>query len=96
MTEPNSPREAVEQHRAQAIVDVLVENANNFPGAPRLEVPPRFKVGDVVVLRSGGPRMTVWSVSNHDIGTVWFVGDLVQRDGFDEAELEFAPPKETP
>lgn len=83
MTEPNSPREAVEQHRAQ-LAQVRSE---------------QFKVGDIVVLRSGGPRMTVWrvlSVPSRAVETEWFAGDELKRDAFSQAELEHAPPKETP
>jgi uncharacterized protein YodC (DUF2158 family) len=108
MTEPNSPREVVERHRAETserLMKAAMAEIDNIPGVPQSapmgESPtPRFKVGDVVALRSGGPRMTVWRsyevrcVSMVD--TNWFAGDLLQRDAFAEAELEFAPPKETP
>ena len=32
----------------------------------------KLKVGDVVVLKSGGPNMTVYSVKENDICCVWF------------------------
>jgi uncharacterized protein YodC (DUF2158 family) len=106
MTEPNSPREVVERHRAETserLMKAAMAEIDNIPGVPQSapmgESPtPRFKIGDVVVLRSGGPRMTVWGASEGCgiINTNWFAGDLLQRDAFAEAELEFAPPKETP
>lgn len=52
---------------------------------------PKFKSGDLVVLKSGGPAMTVDTV-NTDIFDddqitgllcVWFVGDIMQRVRFD-------------
>lgn len=112
MSEPNSPREAVEQHRDEykRKVDAAVTEIENKlgPDAPRfspLGEPdrvqskaeyPRFKVGDVVVLRSGGPKMTVFLVRptmhKHEgslVDTSWFDGGELRRDSF--AETEFAP-----
>lgn len=82
MTEPNSSREAVEQHRATQ---------------GRSELP--FKVGDIVVLRSGGPKMTIARVrEDGNVDTDWFEdgSGSLQRDVFHEAQLKHAPPKETP
>ena len=31
-----------------------------------------FKPGDVVILKSGGPTMTVSSVNGNEIGCIWF------------------------
>jgi uncharacterized protein YodC (DUF2158 family) len=108
MTEPNSPREVVERHRAETserLMKAAMAEIDNIPGmsqsAPMGEPPtPRFKVGDVVLLRSGGPRMTVWGIKEvcrvSLVDTTWFAGDLLRYGSFAEAELEFAPPKETP
>ncbi len=61
--------------------------------------PPAFKPGDLVVLRSGGPVMTVSHrpeelrqsdggvIRAATIRTEWFVSDKIERDGFHEAEL---------
>ncbi len=39
-----------------------------------------FKVGDVVQLKSGGPKMTVGEISSSTtVWCVWFVGD--KKDG---------------
>ncbi len=46
-----------------------------------------FKEGDIVVLKSGGPRMTV---SHYDVGMVvctWFVGTEQKHGTFNEATL---------
>lgn len=61
----------------------------------------KFKAGDIVVLRSGGPQMTVFRMQERTsrcslVDTEWFVGGVLSRDTFSEAELEHAPPKETP
>lgn len=36
---------------------------------------PKFKPGDVVYLKSGGPGMTVDGVANGMVGCVWFDSD---------------------
>jgi uncharacterized protein YodC (DUF2158 family) len=63
-----------------------------------------FKSGDLVVLKSGGPTMTVDTV-NTDIFDddkitgvlcVWFVGDKLQRVRFDHQAIEPAPLEEAP
>ena len=61
---------------------------------------PHFKSGDLVVLKSGGPAMTVDTV-NIDISDdnkitgivcVWFVGEKLERVRFDHRALEHAQP----
>ncbi len=37
-----------------------------------LDTPKSFKVGDVVVLKSGGPEMTVSDQNKGFVTTVWF------------------------
>jgi uncharacterized protein YodC (DUF2158 family) len=63
-----------------------------------------FKSGDLVVLKSGGPTMTVDTV-NTDIFDddkitgvlcVWFVGDKLQRVRFDHGAIKPAPLEKTP
>jgi len=56
-----------------------------------------FKVGDVVVLKSGGPKMTVAEAKANDPGhvwTSWFAGAKNERARFPVAALEV--PKEEP
>jgi uncharacterized protein YodC (DUF2158 family) len=45
----------------------------------------RFKVGDIVKLKSGGPVMTVTSIVPGERGLVrtsWFAGSKNERDAF--------------
>ena len=56
---------------------------------------PRFKIGDVVVLKSGGPPMTVFLVERTAhleplYRTTWFDGKKLLRDAFADPELELA------
>ena len=62
-------------------------------------MPPLFKSGDLVVLKSGGPTMTVDTV-NTDIFDddnitgmlcVWFVGEKLERVRFDHRAVEHVP-----
>lgn len=48
-----------------------------------------LEVGDVVQLKSGGPRMTVSEVKSSDkIGCVWFEGDDKKASYFPSETLE--------
>ena len=51
---------------------------------------PKFKNGQIVLLRSGGPAMTIASthppISDY-YDTVWFDGGELRRDAFAETEL---------
>lgn len=50
------------------------------------------KVGDVVRLKSGGPRMTVEvAKSLPEVRCVWFEGGELHRDLFRDVQLEQAP-----
>ena len=60
---------------------------------------PRFKSGDLVVLKSGGPSMTVDTVNTDifddnkitGVVCVWFVGEKLERVRFEQGALEHAP-----
>ena len=62
-----------------------------------------IKSGDLVVLKSGGPIMTVDTVNTDifddnkvtGIFCVWFVGDKLQRVRFDHRAIEPAPMQTT-
>jgi uncharacterized protein YodC (DUF2158 family) len=41
-----------------------------------------FKVGDIVVLKSGGPKMTVSEVHIDRIATTWFAGSKKESSNF--------------
>src|SRR5260370_34606437 len=63
-----------------------------------------FKSGDLVVLKSGGPTMTVDPVNTDifdddkitGILCVWFVGENLQRVRFDPGAIEPAPLEPAP
>ena len=51
-----------------------------------------FKLGDIVLLRSGGPAMTVYLMREDHAGetiydTIWFDDRELKRDSFSGAEL---------
>lgn len=62
-----------------------------------------FKSGDLVVLKSGGPTMTVDAVNTSifddnvvtGIVCVWFVGDKLERVRFERDAIEPARPKKS-
>ena len=51
-----------------------------------------FKLGDVVKLKSGGPKMTVTQTGDlhgeHTVWCVWFVGTKKEEDTFAPEALE--------
>jgi uncharacterized protein YodC (DUF2158 family) len=48
-----------------------------------------FEIGDVVQLRSGGPKMTVHSlVSDGDVVCQWFEGNEVHEENFPKEVLK--------
>ena len=50
---------------------------------------PNLKVGDTVVLKSGGPKMTIVRVSDDKVEAVWFDDDAdVQNAEFPHQALE--------
>lgn len=53
-----------------------------------------FKAGDVVVLKSGGPRMTITSIDRQSAECTWFVDNLPKWHTFELIALK-APPTET-
>lgn len=48
----------------------------------------KFKIGDVVILKSGGPLMTIYQMEEL-IGTIWFPEEKTEpmRDAFAHTEL---------
>lgn len=61
----------------------------------------KFKIGDVVILKSGGPKMTITNdktgvdmslgnVWNGRYDCKWFGGDSMQRSRFPQDSLEIA------
>lgn len=53
-----------------------------------------FKPGDIVLLKSGSPKMTVNSVNGNTITCVWFVGTTCNKQAFNADALEpYVAPK---
>ncbi len=52
----------------------------------------RFQVGEIVMLKSGGPEMTVSQIANNRgaplIRTTWFEGSELKRGQFPEESLK--------
>ena len=43
----------------------------------------KLEIGQVVMLKSGGPKMTVeYTPDDHMVKCVWFVGNKLHRDEF--------------
>lgn len=56
-----------------------------------------MKIGDVVVLKSGGPRMVAQKIDKEEEGNEvtcrWFIGSVCYTDVFLESGLEVVPSK---
>ena len=48
----------------------------------------QFTVGDIVQLKSGGPKMTVISVGPDSIWATWFAGSKNERAKFPPVSLQ--------
>jgi uncharacterized protein YodC (DUF2158 family) len=55
-----------------------------------------FKIGDIVELKSGGPKMTVTgaTTSDKEIGCKWFAGGKLNYEFFPPDSLEKVKEKE--
>lgn len=42
----------------------------------------KFKIGDIVQLKSGGPKMTVTAVLEEIVRTAWFAGSKKETGAF--------------
>lgn len=52
-----------------------------------------FKIGDIVVLKSGGPRMTIMQAeSGKHVLTTWFAGAKKETGTFPAETLDAAAP----
>jgi len=77
-------------------IKVLCANSSNLMVAetlPRLLctepfMAEKFKPGDIVRLKSGGPKMTVDSVAGHNVWATWFVDAKREHARFHEDSLE--------
>lgn len=52
-----------------------------------------LKSGDLVVLKSGGPEMTVKEIYSDEVICQWFAGKKLEQGRFDEDSLIKSPPK---
>lgn len=72
---------------AESIRDLLATGEKVGPVEPE---GPRFSIGDVVHLVSGGPPLTVESVRPDGVACiVWFVDDIAHRAQFPADCLEY-------
>jgi uncharacterized protein YodC (DUF2158 family) len=56
-----------------------------------------FNIGDVVVLKSGGPKMTVDRVEGGNMVCVWFDGNATKYGTFSSSALKvYDPPQNQP
>ena len=56
-----------------------------------------YKAGDIVQLKSGGPKMTVTGISQFGEGhteTTWFAGSKLEHGAFPESALRPVSPDE--
>lgn len=53
----------------------------------------KFKSGDLVVLKSGGPEMTIKSIYSDEIVCQWFAGKKLEQGRFAPESLAFPSPK---
>lgn len=52
-----------------------------------------FQTGDIVVLKSGGPEMTVDFIVDTDVTCNWFSDNKLHNETFNEASLKkYTPP----
>jgi uncharacterized protein YodC (DUF2158 family) len=54
-----------------------------------------LKIGDVVRLKSGGPKMTIAEIGDSDdkrVKCIWFDGNKKNEDIFEEAIIAIAEP----
>lgn len=51
-----------------------------------------MKVGDVVILKSGGPKMTVESATETQVHTVWFEAGELRTTSLGVELVELVPP----
>lgn len=47
-----------------------------------------FKIGDEVQIKSGGPVMTIESVTGEKVVTIWWRDELLMRDTFIDQTLK--------
>jgi uncharacterized protein YodC (DUF2158 family) len=50
-----------------------------------------FNVGDVVILKSGGPLMTIGSISGNECYCIWFTNDERKYGQFQSPTLMYPP-----
>jgi len=58
---------------------------------------PNYKIGTVVQLTSGGPKMTISKINNNRVTCQWFVGNELKSGEFDlEVLMMIRPSDESP
>lgn len=62
------------------------EGGNGGPAGSAIAPAPKFKQGDIVELRSGGPAMTVYCCTGN-VACEWFFNGEVRRGNFAPSQL---------
>ena len=64
-----------------------------MPRSTKNNVPPTFTEGDLVVLKSGGPEMTIKVIYSDEILCQWFAGKKLEQGRFAPESLVFSTQK---
>lgn len=57
-------------------------------------MPDQFNIGDIVQLKSGGPKMTVTRVKDKHVETAWFAGSKKESGMFPLEAISIATQQE--
>ncbi|MFP2273218.1 YodC family protein [Enterobacter ludwigii] len=64
-----------------------------MPRSTKNNAPSSFTEGDLVVLKSGGPEMTIKAIYSDEIVCQWFAGKKLEQGRFTLESLAFSVPK---
>ena len=89
---PRSRKSRAPEGQFRKLEDTADCNGLSLHGTVRPMGNPKFKVGDVVLLKSGGPEMTIEGIGDEGwADCVWFSGLEAKRESFPLDALEAVP-----